>query len=70
MSDALTFDLAGRDRAEAASADGVRCACCEAAVPRGEWKACATCRRPICSACTRWYGHFMLVCDDCRLATW
>jgi hypothetical protein len=53
-----------------ASAERVRCACCGADVARGESKVCAICRQPTCPACTRWYGHFMLVCDDCRLATW
>jgi len=50
--------------------DRVQCACCGADVPRGESKACASCHAPICAACTRWYGHFMLVCDDCRLEPW
>jgi hypothetical protein len=68
MNDATTSDLGG-DRARADSGS-VRCACCEALVEGGEVKACASCQRPICPACTGWYGHFMLVCDDCRLAPW
>ncbi len=50
--------------------DEIRCACCGQGVPRREAKACASCRQPICAACTGWYGHFMLVCRDCRLEPW
>jgi hypothetical protein len=52
------------------SPEGIRCTCCGAVVPRRESKVCATCRRPMCPACTRWYGHHMMVCDDCFLTVW
>jgi hypothetical protein len=48
----------------------IRCGCCEAVVPRRESKVCKSCGRTICPACTQWYGHFMMVCDDCCLARW
>lgn len=66
----MASHLDGNGAGAADPADRVRCSCCDVLVPRGESKACQTCRQPICPACTRWYGHFMLVCDDCRLAQW
>ena len=58
------------DVSRPASDEHIRCACCGADVARDESKTCAICRQPICPACTAWYGHFMLACEDCRLATW
>ncbi len=54
----------------AADVETIRCACCGSETASAESKACATCRQLICPACTRWYGHFMLVCDDCHIASW
>ena len=71
MTNAMTSEpCAGSEGAQEDPADSIHCACCDKVVQGGEWKACASCRKPICSGCTRWYGHFMLVCDDCRLAPW
>ena len=47
-----------------------RCAACDKAVPPRELVACQSCQRLICRDCVRWYGHFMLVCEECRLAQW
>ncbi len=48
----------------------VRCGCCDEPVPREDTVVCACCRRRACLACLRRYGHFMQVCEDCRLAEW
>ena len=47
--------------------------CCEACgktVPRLQATRCASCKRLLCRLCVRWYGHFMLVCEDCRAGEW
>jgi hypothetical protein len=39
-------------------------------VPREQTTECASCRKRVCRLCVRWYGHFMLVCEECRAAEW
>ena len=48
----------------------VRCASCGKAPPPGDTKPCAICKRPVCLACLRPYGHHMLACEECRLEAW
>ena len=59
-----------RERARAKEAEEVRCEACGANVPRLQATRCASCKRILCRLCARWYGHFMLVCEDCRAAEW
>lgn len=59
-----------RGRREAEEAAEVRCDACERAVPRLQSARCASCKRAFCRLCVRWYGHFMLVCEECRAAEW
>ncbi|HET7752739.1 MAG TPA: hypothetical protein VFK85_02420 [Anaeromyxobacteraceae bacterium] len=47
-----------------------RCAACEKPAPPRDLIPCQSCQRRICRDCVRWYGHFMLVCEECRLAQW
>ncbi len=58
----------GPDSAQRASE--VRCGCCDRVVRFEDAIECACCRRLACLACLRRYGHFMQVCEDCRLAEW
>jgi ribosomal protein S26 len=48
----------------------VRCPSCSKPVPADDAVACAICKRAVCRACLRPYGHHMLVCEECRLAEW
>ena len=48
----------------------VVCEACGESVPRAQTTRCASCKRTLCRLCVRWYGHFMLVCEDCRAADW
>jgi hypothetical protein len=47
-----------------------RCEACAKTVPREQTTECASCRKRVCRLCVRWYGHFMLVCEECRAAEW
>jgi hypothetical protein len=53
------------DRGEA-----IRCPACGRTVPRADAKVCPTCRRRVCVACLKPYGHHMRVCDECALGDW
>jgi hypothetical protein len=59
-----------RARREAEQAVEVRCDGCARTVPRLQTARCASCKRTFCRLCVRWYGHFMLVCEECRAAEW
>jgi hypothetical protein len=59
-----------RARREAGEAAEVQCEGCQRTVPRLQTGRCATCKRTLCRLCARWYGHFMLVCEECRAAEW
>ena len=48
----------------------VVCEACGKSVPRAQTTRCASCKRTLCRLCVRWYGHFMLVCEDCPIASW
>lgn len=50
--------------------DDVACEACGRTVPRLQTTRCASCKRTLCRLCVRWYGHFMLVCEDCRASEW
>jgi hypothetical protein len=47
-----------------------RCAACEKPVLPRDVVVCQSCQQRICYGCVRWYGHFILVCEECRLAQW
>ncbi len=62
-----------RDRATTSSAgDGadLRCPVCDAPAPARDAVKCATCGRRVCERCVKPYGHFMQVCDECRIGDW
>ena len=46
------------------------CAACGRSVPARQATACASCGKRVCRLCVRWYGHYMLVCEECRTAEW
>jgi hypothetical protein len=46
------------------------CAACGKPVRPQDAKVCPICRRRVCVACLRPYGHHMRVCEECRLAEW
>lgn len=48
----------------------VACEACGKVVPQLQTTRCASCKRRLCRLCARWYGHFMLVCEECRAADW
>lgn len=58
------------ERREDGPADEFACPCCGKSAPVVGSQVCATCKRRICPACIRPYGHHMMVCEDCRLAEW
>jgi hypothetical protein len=55
---------------ERAQREDARCEACAKVVPRAQTTRCASCKRLLCRLCVRWYGHFMLVCEECRAAPW
>jgi hypothetical protein len=59
-----------RDEQGGSDASGERCAACGKPVRAQDVKVCPICRRRVCVACLRPYGHHMRVCDECRLAEW
>jgi len=61
------------NRARTAEREGhveVACEGCRRTVPRVQTSPCASCGRTFCRLCLGWYGHFMLVCEECRAADW
>jgi hypothetical protein len=57
------------DRAARDAADE-RCAACGKVIRPQDGKICPICKRRVCVACLRPYGHHMQVCDECKLAEW
>jgi hypothetical protein len=47
-----------------------RCPCCGRDAPPRELTGCAGCGRPVCGSCIQFYGHYMLMCEECRLEPW
>jgi hypothetical protein len=67
MVDRVTDELL-HERGETDS--DTRCPCCGRGAPRHELTGCAGCGRSVCGACVQFYGHYMLMCEDCRLEPW
>ena len=57
---------------ERAAPDGTEetCGACGKPVRPQDAKVCPICRRRVCVACLRPYGHHMRVCEECQLADW
>jgi hypothetical protein len=52
------------------TATEARCPCCDAASRRQDLTTCAGCGRAVCGTCVGFYGHYMLMCRECRLEDW
>ena len=48
----------------------LHCPVCERVVRRADTTPCAVCKRRVCFACVRPYGHHMRACEECRMADW
>jgi hypothetical protein len=63
--------MAAMDTTEAAPPPTApECPCCHAPA-RDDDVECQGCRRRVCAKCIRFWGHHMLMCEECRAeSTW
>jgi len=63
-------DARGEGRPQGTEQGEFGCACCHRTSPLWDSKICVSCRRRVCFGCLRSYGHHMLICEECFLASW